>query len=165
MAPTKALLCPAEALSSPALLESGLYMPDLTAWCQVQTSVMEPRARAPGRQQSVWCAAGTLAGWGTEGSLWNLTGLYLRNTGLTGTLPSWTSSTLQYVDLAIHQGLDGHCPGPAGGLTGIQGLGFRVAGQQYLKADLGLLLYLLSSVSSSYCQGCIIIAWAVPRGA
>ena len=46
----------------------------------------------------------------------------------------------------MHQGLDGHCLGPAGGLTGTQdlGLGFRFAGQQYLKADLGLLLFLLS---------------------
>ena len=165
MAPTKVLRCSAEALSSPALLESGLYIPSLTAWCQVQTFIMEPDVEAPGRQQSDWCAAGTLAGWGAEGSLWNLTGLYLRNTGLTGTLPSWNSSTLQYVDLAIHQGLDGHCPGPAGGLTGIQDSGFRVAGQQYLKADLGLLLCLLSSVSFTSCCGCIIIAWAVLGGA
>ena len=64
------------------------------------------------------CAAGNLTGWGREGSLVSLQRLFLRNTGLTGTLPSMNLPAMHWLDLSIHQGPDYRCQQPRAGLTG-----------------------------------------------
>ena len=83
-------------------------------------AVMAPLASTcdhPHRPQQA-CCAGTLPDLGSGGSLQSLTGVYARNTGLTGTLPAtWSLPALRWLDLSTRQRPDWTCQ-PGGGLTG-----------------------------------------------